>query len=143
MTIREVLDADWTVAWIRVTIRDLQERFVAEYIIGKDVKPYAYCHYQREAEGGSVYDDGGRKYVFINRTIQHSQLYECTTRERTRSVGVLLTEIPAALLDLEIKHMRPEGTGRSDDLHGYSFTCRAFAWDSLSGEREQGQGGLT
>lgn len=143
MTIREVLDADWTVAWIRVTIRDLQERFVAEYIIGKDVKPYAYCRYQCEAEGGSVYDDGGRKYVFINRTIQHRQLDECTTRERARSVGVLLTEIPAVLLDLKIKHMRPGGTGQSDGLHGYSFTCNVFAWDSLSDEREQGQGGLT
>lgn len=143
MTIREVLDVDWTVAWIRVTIRDLQERFVATYIIGKDVKPHAYCRYQREAEGGSVYDDGGRKYVFINRIIQHSQLDKCTTREKARSVGVLLTEIPAALLDLEIKHMRPEGTGRSDDLHGYSFTCRVFAWDSLSDKREKEQGGLT
>lgn len=143
MTIREVLDVDWTVAWIRVTIRDLQERFVATYIIGKDVKPYVYCRYRREAEGGSVYDDGGRKYVFINRTIQHFQLDECTTREKARSVGVLLTEIPAALLDLEINHMRPEGTGRSDGLHGYRFTCRVFAWDSLPDEREKKQGGLT
>lgn len=143
MTIREVLDVDWTVAWIRVTIRDLQERFVAEYVIGKDVKPHVYCRYQCEAEGGSVYDDGGRKYVFINRIMQHSQLDKCTTREKARSVGVLLTEIPAALLDLEIKHMRPEGTGRSDDLHGYSFTCRVFAWDSLSDEREKEQGELT
>lgn len=143
MTIREVLEADWTVAWIRVTIRDLQERFVAEYIIGKAVKPYVYCRYQREAEGGSVYDDGGRKYVFINRTIQHHQLDECATKERARSFGVLLTEIPDALLDLKIGHMRPDGTGRSDGLHGYSFTCRVFAWDSLSDEREKKQGGLT
>lgn len=142
MTIREVLDVDWTVAWIRVTIRDLQERFVAKYIIGKDVKPYVYCRYQCEAEGGSVYDDGGRKYVFINRIIQHSQLDKCTTREKARSVGVLLTEIPAALLDLEIKHMRPEGAGRSDDLHGYSFTCNVLAWNPLLDEREERQGEL-
>lgn len=143
MTIREVLDVDWTVAWIRVTIRDLQGRFVAEYVVGKDVKPHVHCRYQREAEGGSVYDDGGRKYVFINRTIQHFQLDKHTTREKAQSVGVLLTEIPAALLDLEIKHMRPEGTGRSDGLHGYRFTCRVFAWDSLSDEREKEQGELT
>ena len=143
MTIREVLDVDWTVAWIRVIIRDMQERFIVKYIIGKDVKPHVYCRYQREAEGGSVYDDGGRKYVFINRTIQHSQLDESATKEKARSVGVLLTEIPAALLDLEIKHMRPEGTGQSNDLHGYSFTCRVFAWGSLPDEREKERGGLT
>lgn len=142
MTIREVLDADWTVAWIRVTIRDLQERFVAKYIVGKDVKPHVYCRYQREAEGGSVYDDGGRKYVFINRTIQHSQL-DSATREKVRSVGVLFTEIPTVLLDLKIKHMRPEGTGNSDDLHGYNFTCNVLAWNPLPDEHEKRQGELT
>lgn len=50
MTIREVLNVDWTVSWFEVDIRDNNStRYICKYLIGKDVKPSRYAKNTRTA----------------------------------------------------------------------------------------------
>ena len=136
MIIREVLEADWNVDRIDVTVRNQCGEFITAYIIGMDVKPSRYHRYQYEVKAGSIYENQGCKYVFINRIIQHHQLGG-NFREKVKSFGVLLEEIPKELLNLEIDSMRPYHMGCSDDLHGYRFVCRTNEWSGIPGEAEK------
>lgn len=136
MTIQEVLEADWTVDRMDVTVRNQYGKFITAYIIGRDVKPSKYHRYQYEANAGSIYESQGCKYVFINRIIQHHQL-DGKFREKVKSFGVLLEEIPEELLNLEIDSMSPYHTGRSNGLHGYYFSCRTNEWNGITGETEK------
>jgi hypothetical protein len=41
MTIRELLEADWTIAEIDVTVRDIKGIYTMGYVIGKDITSHA------------------------------------------------------------------------------------------------------
>lgn len=114
MTILEVLEADWNVDRMEVTVRNQCGEFITAYIIGRDVKPSKYHRYQYETKAGSIYESQGCKYVFINRIIQHHQL-DGKFREKAKSFGVLLEEIPKELLNLDIDSMRPYHMGCTYD----------------------------
>lgn len=46
MTIREILNADWTVSWFEVDVRNVEDtRLICEYLVGKDVKPARHARF--------------------------------------------------------------------------------------------------
>lgn len=136
MTIREVLEADWTVSWFEVEIRKEGVNGYSEYIIGKDVKPSKYMRFVCETAAGDIYKDHAGKIVIIDKIIQHRQLSK-KPQGKEMCVDVLTEEVPKELLDLTISHMSPSGCGRSDDMHGYRFCCYVKFWSGISGENEQ------
>lgn len=137
MTIREVLEADWNVDKIDVTVREKETtKYIMQYRIGKDVSPGLSERFLYEAEIGDVYGGPELKTLFINRTIQFYQL-EYKPQGKGMCRGVLLKEIPEELLDLSINHMYPCGCGWSDGLHGYSFVCAVDDWCGIAGETKQ------
>lgn len=137
MTIREVLNADWTVDRVDITVRDRETtKYIMRYCIGRDVMPGKYDKFVYEAEAGTVYSDCKKRILFINRIIQFRQLEE-KPRGRESNVGVLEREVPAELLDLQIDHMFPYHCGWSDGMHGYCFTCYVKSWSGIKGENKQ------
>lgn len=137
MTIREVLNADWTVSWFEVDIRDNNStRYICKYLIGKDVKQSRYARFVCETAAGDIYKDTVGKIVVIDKIIQFRYLTK-RPQGKEMCVGVLVEEIPKEILDLIISHMSPSGCGRSDDMHGYCFTCYVDYWGGIPGENEQ------
>lgn len=137
MTIREVLESDWDVDKIDVTVRERETtKYIMGYRIGKDVKPGRSEKFLYEAEIGDVHGEPKMKTLFINQIIQFYQL-EKKPRGKEMCRGVLLKEIPKELLDLVIDHMSPHDCGWSHELHGYSFNCYVDTWDGIHGEAKQ------
>lgn len=137
MTIHEILDADWTVDRIEVTVRERETtRYIMKYCIGRDVKPGRSQRFAYEAECGDVYKNFGMKTLFIKRIIQFRQL-EAKPQGKEMCVGVLLEEIPKEILALTIGHMSPYHCGSSDEMHGYRFECYVDAWLGIPGENMQ------
>ena len=136
MTIREVLNTDWTVSWFEVEIRKEDVSGYCKYIIGKDVKPSKYMRFVRETAVGDIYKDHAGKIVLIDRIIQFRQLPE-KPKGKEMCVGVLDDVIPKEILDLSVSHMSPSGCGRSDEMHGYRFCCYVDSWFGIPGENEQ------
>lgn len=136
MTIREVLNADWTVSSIDVVVRNEDNRFLCRYLIGKDVKPSKYMRFECETDIGDIYKDNGLKTVLIDRIIQYRQLAE-KPKGKEMCVGVLEKEIPKEIIDLEVASMRPYGTGRADEMHRYYFECYVDSWCGISGKNKQ------
>lgn len=135
MTIQEVLEADWNVDRIEVTVRTQDGGFVTAYIIGPDVKPLKYHRYQCETKAGDIYKRDGLKYVYIDRVIQFKQS-DKNFRSPVRPAGVMLDTIPTELLGLNVSNMCPYCCGRSDNMHGYRFTCLHDLWLGITGEEE-------
>ena len=136
MTIREVLNADWTVSSIDVVVRNEDNRFLCRYLIGKDVKPSKHMRFECETDAGDIYKDNGLKTVLIDRIIQYRQLAK-KPNGKEMCVGVLEKEIPKEIIDLEVTSMMPYGTGRSDEMHSYRFECYVDSWCGISGENKQ------
>lgn len=136
MTIREVLNADWTIDRIEVNVRKDNAESYSKYIIGKDVEPTKYMRFIRETEAGSIYKDANAKVIVSNRIIQFRQLQN-KPKGKEFCVGILEKEIPVEILNLTVYHMSPFGCGRSDDMHGYRFDCYVDFWSGISGENEQ------
>ena len=137
MKIREVLEADWTVDRIEVTVRNKETtRYIMQYCIGKDMKPGSSEKFDYEAECGDVYQSCGMRNMYIKRIIQFRQLEE-KPQGKDLCVGVLLNEIPKEILELEVGHMTPYRCGTSDGLHGYYFDCYVDRWDGIQGENKQ------
>lgn len=136
MTIREVLEADWTVKHFEVTVRDEDSRYISSYLVGKDMSPAKYAKWICETEAGDVYRDNGRKIVVINRNIQFREK-EKKPQGKEMCVGVMTEVIPKEILDLTIDHMRPTDCGWSNGQHGYEFTCYVKMWSGIPGEYEQ------
>lgn len=133
MRVRDILEADSSVDRIEITVMLPNGKFVADYFIGRDINPPEYYRYRYSAKIGDVYDNQGRKCVFINRIIQHYQL-DKKFRKTAKSYGVLFETIPKELLDLEIFTMTPCYCDGSDILHGYYFICQANTWEGIYGE---------
>lgn len=141
MTIREVLESDWDVNKIDVTVREKETtKYIMRYCIGKDVSMGKSERFLYEAEIGEVYGDTygepKPKTLYINRTIQFYQL-EDKPLGKGMCRGVLIKEIPKELLDLVISHMLPYDCGWSHNLHGYRFCCYVDAWSGIEGETKQ------
>ena len=84
MTIREVLNADWTVDRVDITVRDRETtKYIMRYCIGRDVMPGKYDKFVYEAEAGTVYSDCKKRILFINRIIQFRQLEEKPRGDRS------------------------------------------------------------
>lgn len=137
MTIREVLNADWTVDRIEITVRDRKTtKYIMRYCIGRDVEPGRSERFAYETEMGDIYEISKMKMLFMKRIIQFRQLKEKPMGKES-CVGVLVEEIPRELLDLEIDHMHPYHCGGSDGMHGYCFDCYVDAWGGIRGENKQ------
>lgn len=71
MTLREVLEADWTVDRLYITVRTSDLHFVTEYIIGPDLKMPKGYRWKCETKAGNVYEEGKNlKMIYINKIIQ-------------------------------------------------------------------------
>ena len=137
MTVREVLDADWTVDHIEITVRDAEtSRWLERYLIGENLMRSKWHRAVRKTKAGDLYIDNGMRYLYIDNIIQHKHLPN-QARGSEGNVGVVLKNIPEQLLDLEIEHMSPESMGSSDDMHGYRFDCYVPMWFGIPGEHEQ------
>lgn len=137
MTIREVLEADWNVNKIDITVRERNTtKYIMRYCIGRDVEPGRCERFLYEAEVGDMHGTTELKTLYINRTIQFYQL-EDKPQGKGMCRGVLLKEIPKEILELTIDHMGPRDCGRSDDMHGYMFVCYVDAWGGIAGETKQ------
>lgn len=137
MTIENVLNTDWTVDRIDITVRDRKTtKYIMRYCIGRDVEPGRSERFAYDAEIGAIYKNSEMKTLFIKRIIQFRQM-ERRPNGKELCVGVLIKEIPEELLVLEIDHMYPYHCGYSDDMHGYRFVCYVDAWDGINGENKQ------
>lgn len=137
MTIREVLEADWNVDRIDVTVRERETaKYIMRYCIGKDVSPGRSQRFLYKTEIGDVCGNSDTKALYINRIIQFNQL-ENKPQGKTMCHGVLLEEIPKELLDLTIVTISPYQCGYSNDFHAYDFNCYADTWSGIAGEYEQ------
>ena len=137
MTIKDVLDADWNVDKVDITVRDRETtKFIMRYCIGRDVKPGRSQRFAYEAESGDVYDSSGMKTLFMKRIIQFRQLPK-KPQGKEMLVGVVDNAIPVQLLGLEVYSMNSYDCGHSDDMHGYYFECYVDAWGGIPGEDKQ------
>lgn len=136
MTIRDVLEADWTIDEIDITVRDKESRYIMRYRIGRDVKPGNSMRFDFQSELGEVYNDSGMKTLFMKRIIQFRQ-QEKIPKGKEGCVGVLLNKIPNEILELKVEYMSPYKYGRSDGMHGYYFTCHVDTWSGIPGENKQ------
>ena len=137
MTIREVLDADWTVDRIDVTVRDAEtSKYIMRYCIGRDVKPGRSEPFAYATEIGDMHGNDQMKSLYIRRIIQYRQK-EKKPQGKEMGVGVLFEEIPNEILDLTIWHMYPYHCGGSDNMHGYKFDCYVDMWGGIPGECQQ------
>lgn len=144
MTIRELLNADWNVAWIEVTIRENEtSRYIMRYSIGKNVAPSRCEEFLYEWEAGSVYNndksgDHRMKILYSNQIIQHYQLKNLPLSKISQR-GVVEKAIPSELLRLEIRGMQPSTLygSSSDGLHGYHIDCYVDSWCGIKGETKQ------
>lgn len=136
MTIEEVLEADWTVDKIIITVRSAATSiFLREYHIGEDLKPCKYHKFVRETKAGTLYEDAGKEHLYMERLVQYRHLPR-KPKGKEGCVGVLTENIPKELLELQVRHMSPYGCGRSDGMHGYRFECYAGMWFGVPGENE-------
>jgi len=133
MKLRELLETDWTVDRLYISMRTSSGRMVARYYIGPDMKPSKYAKWRHTAKAGDVYDDNGIRVLIIDRIIQ---LYHYDRPYKgNKSVGVMLEEIPGELLELDISRMAPVEGGRGAyGWHGYRVTCISDLWVGISGE---------
>lgn len=137
MKIKEVLNADWTVEWIQVTVRSEKGEFKpCTYMIGEKVKPSKYAKFVCETTLGDIYREGIMKIVVSERIIQHRHLTE-KKKGSEMCVGVVEKNIPKEILEMEIDHMTPSALGHSSGMHGYYFDCYPDQWCGLPGEFEQ------
>lgn len=127
MRIRDVLEADWHIDKISVTVRNNNTEYVMKYCIGRDVKPTKYERFSEETALGDLYVDNGRYVLYIPKIIQFRQL-ENKPNGKEFCCGVLTSEIPKKILDLDVSHMRPYDCGHSSGMHGYRFTCYVDSW---------------
>lgn len=140
MTVREVLDADWTVDHIEITVRDMEtSRWLERYLIGENLMRSKWQRLVRKTKAGDLYIDNGMRSLYIDNIIQHKHLTH-QPRGTEGNVGVVLENIPAQLLDLKIEHMSPDSLGSSDDMHGYRFDCYVPMWFGIPGEHEERKG---
>lgn len=140
MTIREVLNADWTVDQINVTVRNNQTtEFITGYHIGENVRPGKYFTFEKETKAGDVYVNGDQqtkmKHLYCEKIIQHKHLPN-VKKGMEGCVGIVEKNIPNEILDLEIEHMAPTKLGSSDGMHGYAFDCYVPIWFGIPGENE-------
>lgn len=137
MTIREVLEADWDVDKIDVTVREKETtKYIMRYCVGKDVCPGWSERFLYETDIGDVHGNSDMKSLYINRTIQFYQR-EDKPQGKGMCRGILIKEIPKELLDLTVDNMSPYDCGRSHELHGYKFNCYVDSWSGISGEIKQ------
>lgn len=135
MTVKDVLVADHNVDNILVSVRDKNFRFIAEYVIGKNVCPSKHHCYQYDTEAGGVYLLAGVKHFFIDKEIQfHEADALC---KGTRGYGVMLDKIPKELLNLKVTFMSPQKGITKDLYHGYEFICCSDLWFGIPGEGEK------
>lgn len=135
MTIKEVLEADWTVDHIEIRIISQNPLYVGRYCIGEKVGPCKYEKFVCETKAGDIYGDGVLKTLYIKKNIQFRNKRECP-KGKEGCVGVLIEEIPKEILNLEVEYMRPDSLGHSSGMHGYSINCRPVIWFGVPGERE-------
>lgn len=141
MTLREVLEVDWTVDRLDITVRTSELHFVTEYRIGPDLKMPKGYRWKCETKAGDVYEQNNLKRIYINKIIQfwHS---DKPYKGKSRPVGVILKEIPKELLALEITFMSPTDCGRdAQGWHGYRMDCVSDLWTGIPGEQEIVEGG--
>lgn len=136
MTIREVLEADWTVKHFEAIVRDRDSRYISGYLVGKDIKLSRYAKWICETAVGDIYQDRGLKIVVIDKNIQFRN-QEKKPQGKEMWVGVMTEVIPKEILDLQVYHMRPTDCGWSNDQHGYDFECYVDFWNGIPGEYEQ------
>lgn len=137
MTIRKVLDADWTVSWFEVDVREADTtKIICTYLIGKDVKTPRHARFVCETAAGDIYKDGQRKIIVLEKLIQFRQLPK-RPQGKEMCVGVLTEKIPKEILELQINHMSPRDCGWSNEMHGYYFCCYTDFWGGIPGENEQ------
>ena len=134
MTVKEVLDADLNVDNIQVTVRANNSQFIAEYNIGRDVRPSKYHRFQYDTAAGSVYHLDGLKYIFIDKEIQFHEAD--VPYKGAKGFGVLLEEIPQGLLDLEVSYLTQIKSIIRGSYHGYRFECHSDLWIGIPGEDE-------
>ena len=135
MTVKEVLDADLNVDNIRVTVRANNSQFIAEYSIGRDVRPSKYHRFQYDTVVGSVYSLDGLKFIFIDKEIQFHEAD--VPYKGAKGFGVLLEDIPKELLELEVSYLMPIKSINRGQYHGYKFDCRSDLWIGIPGEDEK------
>lgn len=141
MTVKEVLEADWTVEEIKITVREASTtKFIIEYHIGENLNPYECKHnkYIKETKAGALYTDRGRKHLYIEQNIQYKHLPK-KPQGKEACVGVITNNIPKELLELEIEYMCPYGGGKASEMHGYEFNCYVPAWFGIPGEDGDGE----
>lgn len=123
MKIRELLEADWCIVALDITVRR-DNRFVKEYLIGAHVTNSYYDEEIGKNEKWTQYSQGYgscefRKAISI-RPINYQDLDGGST------CGCILKNIPKKLLDLPISHMKPSRVMYSSgayhnwsEFHGY------------------------
>lgn len=107
MTINDIIQADWNIDQLDITVRDAS---TTKYIM--------------------------LSTLFINRIIQHCQLPNLP-QNRVGLRGVLDKEIPKELLELPVWYMVPINCGHSHELHGYRLECNVNSWNGIPGEARQ------
>lgn len=141
MKLREVLEADWTVDRLYITVRTSEGRFVTKYCIGPNLKPSKGHRWLYETKAGDVYEQFSARVIYINKIIQFKQSSK-PYKGSNRPVGVVLKEIPKELLELEITFMAPTDCGRDVyGWHGYRMDCTSDLWMGISGEDKIVKGG--
>lgn len=137
MIIQEILEADWDVDRLDITVRDKETtKYIMRYCIGKDVKAGKSEKFMYESECGNVYVDAGKNTLYMDRVIQHCQLKNLPLT-RIGLKGVLIEKIPKELMGLQVEKMMPYGGGNSDGLHGYYLDCYVDSWGGIAGENKQ------
>ena len=136
MTIREILNADWTVDWFEVCVREERTGKCMKYMIGENVKSSKYAHFVSETKIGDLYKDNTIHVLIINRIIQFRHMPN-KPNGKEMCVGVVEKNIPKEILELSIYHMFPTGYGSSSGMHGYRFESYVDYWNGIPGENEQ------
>lgn len=137
MTVREVLETDWTVDRIEVTVREKNTtKYIMQYRIGRNVDAGKSERFAYESDAGDVYENAGMKVLVMKKIIQYRQKSK-KPQGKEMCVGVILQEIPKEILELSVYYMSPYHCGYSNEMHGYRFECYVNSWAGIPGENKQ------
>ena len=137
MIIREILEADWNIDTLNITVRDKKTtKYIMRYCIGKDVKAGKSEKFMYESKCGNVYGNAGMNTLYMDKIIQHFQLKNLPL-SKIGLKGVLTEKVPKELLELSVIQMSPYCRGNADGLHGYYFECYVDNWGGIAGENKQ------
>ena len=140
MKIRELLEADWNIVALDITIRR-DSKFVKEYLIG--AKVHSGIHWREVGKNDKwiQYEERGGLFQFRRALSIRDINYQDT--EGGSVCGCILKAIPKKLLDLEIERLTPTDgiffdrfSYRRGGFHGYFIDSPIYSeWKDLPEEK--------